>query len=272
MLKLIKGEFIKLYRYTTFWVLLLLHALLFLLALSIASRASLNINGIEANVLFSNPYAWETVAWMASWFNLILALLYIILTGNEYQFNTYRRQLLDGFSRNQIISAKILMAILFAIYTLVLVVLFGVFATPVLSSTGSVLAGFRYVLVLLVQVLGYLALAFLLISLIRNIALSIVIYLLYFVLIEPFIRLFMSDGMARFMPVKVISNLTPMPDFLGIMARQFNTGNQLKSDTLNSISSIQAESLSLGLNVSVALFYTVVFFVLSYIIFKRRDF
>jgi len=112
------------------------------------------------------------------------------------------------------------------------------FATPVLNSWDYLFTGYGYILVLFIQMLGYFSIALLIIVLTRNIALTIVIYLLYFAIIEPMLRLFLPDAASQLMPVKVISNLTPMPDFLGIMAKQFNINNQLDTSTMNAIETI----------------------------------
>ncbi len=271
MVRALKAELIKTFGYATFWVLILLHAILFLLVLMVANKATLNLNGIETNILLSKPYTWGTVAWLASWFNLILALLFIVIGGNDFLFGTYRRSLLDGFNRNQLFMAKLLLLLLIAFYAVILITLVALFATPVLNSWDYLFTGYGYILVLFIQMLGYFSIALLIIVLTRNIALTIVIYLLYFAIIEPMLRLFLPDAASQLMPVKVISNLTPMPDFLGIMAKQFNINNQLDTSTMNAIEAIN-NIPSLSQNIAVAIAYIVLFTTLSYIIFKRRDF
>ncbi len=271
MIRAVKAELIKTFGYTTFWVLISLHAVLFLLVLMVANNATLNLNGVETNILLSKPYTWGTVAWLASWFNLILTLLLIILTGNDFLFGTFRRGLLDGFSRNQLFKAKLLLLLLIALYVILIVTLIALFATPVLKSWQNLFTGYVYILVLFIQMLGYFSIALLIIVLTRNIALTIIVYLLYFALIEPIIRLFLPDSAAQFLPVKIISNLTPMPDFLGIMAKQFNVNDQLDASTLNALDAIN-NGTSLTQNIVIAIIYIALFTVLSYYVFRRKDF
>lgn len=271
MIRAVKAELIKTFGYATFWVLISLHAVLFLLVLMVANNATLNLNGVETNILLSKPYTWGTVAWLASWFNLILTLLLIILTGNDFLFGTFRRGLLDGFSRNQLFKAKLLLLLLIALYVILIVTLIALFATPVLKSWQNLFTGYVYILVLFIQMLGYFSIALLIIVLTRNIALTIIVYLLYFALIEPIIRLFLPDSAAQFLPVKIISNLTPMPDFLGIMAKQFNVNDQLDASTLNALDAIN-NGTSLTQNIVIAIIYIALFTVLSYYVFRRKDF
>lgn len=270
MVRIFKAEIIKVFGYATSWVLLTLHGLLYFLVLLVANKATLNINGVESNILLSQPYTWGTVAWLASWFNLILSLLFIILVGNDYLFGTYRRQLLDGFTRNQMFAAKLILTLLFALYVVLLVTLLAFVATPVLASVQGMFTGYQYVLILFVQILGYLSLALLVITLTRNIALSIVLYLLYFGLIEPIIRLFLPDSAANHMPVKIISNLTPMPDFLGIMATKLSAASQLSTDSLNSLESLEGVVPIPG-KVIFALLYIIIFTLISYFLMRKRD-
>lgn len=271
MIRAVKAELIKTFGYATFWVLISLHAVLFLLVLMVANNATLNLNGVETNILLSKPYTWGTVAWLASWFNLILTLLLIILTGNDFLFGTFRRGLLDGFSRNQLFKAKLLLLLLIALYVILIVTLIALFATPVLKSWQNLFTGYVYILVLFIQMLGYFSIALLIIVLTRNIALTIIVYLLYFALIEPIIRLFLPDSAAQFLPVKIISNLTPMPDFLGIMAKRFNVNDQLDASTLNALDAIN-NGTSLTQNIVIAIIYIALFTVLSYYVFRRKDF
>lgn len=271
MIRAVKAELIKTFGYATFWVLISLHAVLFLLVLMVANNATLNLNGVETNILLSKPYTWGTVAWLASWFNLILTLLLIILTGNDFLFGTFRRGLLDGFSRNQLFKAKLLLLLLIALYVILIVTLIALFATPVLKSWQNLFTGYVYILVLFIQMLGYFSIALLIIVLTRNIALTIIVYLLYFALIEPIIRQFLPDSAAQFLPVKIISNLTPMPDFLGIMAKQFNVNDQLNASTLNALDAIN-NGTSLTQNIVIAIIYIALFTVLSYYVFRRKDF
>lgn len=267
----VKAELIKTFGYATFWVIISLHAILFLLVLTIANKVTLNLNGVETNILLSKPYTWGTVAWLASWFNLILALLFIILSGNDFLFGTYRRGLLDGFSRNNLFKAKLSLFLLIAIYVVVLVTLMTLFATPVLNSRENLFTSYGYILVLFIQMLGYFSIALLIIILTRNIALTIIIYLLYFALIEPIIRLFLPDSAAQLMPVKIISNLTPMPDFFSIMAKQISTNDQLSPNTLKTLDTI-SNCTSLTQNIVIAIIYIAFFITLSYNLFRRKDF
>lgn len=164
MKNLLKIEFTKTIYYPTFWAILLLHAFFFFAIIALGANLNINIQGVQIFKLFASTYIWGTTAWIASWFNLLLAIMLIVLVGNELQYNTFRRQILDGLNRNQIIIGKLILIASLSIYVILLVTLTG-FTVGLTSGEpwqNGYFHGFRYVLVLGVQSLAYMSLAMLL--------------------------------------------------------------------------------------------------------------
>lgn len=273
MKRLIHTEWIKLRGYPTFWTIVGLHAMLLAAVLLIASNINIQLQGIQVGRLFSSDYLWGTVAWIASWFNLLLGILLILLTGNENTFATFRKMLIEGFSRNCLVFGKLLIALFLSLYVFLLVLFVGILVGAFTSGVSEALAfrNFSVMSVLFIQALGYMTLAILFALLFRNNALSIVLYLLYFALIEPIIRLFVSAPWDGYFPVKTIANLTPMPDFLGIIASDLQVAQHFDSDTMMQIDRIN-ESASLTIPVMAAIGYIMLFMFFSWLIVKRRDF
>ena len=198
MKKLFKIELVKVLNYSSFKVVLILHFLLFLLVIFISTQIEISVPGFTMKNLFQFPHVWESFAWMASWFNLLLAMLLIVLVGNEYSYKTFRQQVITGLSRNDIILGKGIVIFFVALYGVILVLLtstvFGLIFTK--GLTFSIVFEKSYILIVyFIQAIGYMTLGFLITVLFRNTALSIVMFLLYFLLIEPIIRLLF--GLAR---------------------------------------------------------------------------
>lgn len=272
MKNLLKIEFTKTIYYPTFWAILLLHAFFFFAIIALGANLNINIQGVQIFKLFASTYIWGTTAWIASWFNLLLAIMLIVLVGNELQYNTFRRQILDGLNRNQIIIGKLILIASLSIYVILLVTLTG-FTVGLTSGEpwqNGYFHGFRYVLVLGVQSLAYMSLAMLLVLLFKNIALAIITYLLYFIMIEPIIRIFFPDNIDVFFPMKLISNLTPMPDFVGMLTEEFA---QIQNVDPNSVQQLQSipDGIPVSLSVPVCLVYIAIFVVASRLILKYRD-
>lgn len=217
--KLLTIEGHKTLYYPTFRTIVVIHALLFLLVAAVAGNINFNIQGIRVDKVFQFPHVWNTLAWIASWFNLLLGVLAILLVSNEFQYKTFRKHIIDGLSRNEILLSKLFVFTLLAAYTMLLVfisgLLFGIIKSPSFS-VNDFIQGLPYLPVLFIQSLGYMLLGMLMAFIFRNSAFSIVAFLLYFFPVEPILRAFLPDGAAALMPAKTIANLTPMPDFLGI--------------------------------------------------------
>ncbi|MDD2197841.1 MAG: ABC transporter permease [Bacteroidales bacterium] len=217
--KLLTIEGHKTLFYPTFRTIVVIHALLFLLVAIVAGNISLNIEGIRVDKVFQFPHVWNTLAWIASWFNLLLGVLAILLVSNEFQYKTFKKHIIDGLSRNEILLSKLIVFALLAAYTMLLVFISGLLFGIIKSSSFSVndfIQGLPYLPVLFIQSLGYMLLGMLMAFIFKNSAFSIVAFLLYFFPVEPILRAFLPNGVAAFMPAKTIANLTPMPNFLGI--------------------------------------------------------
>jgi len=105
----------------------------------------------------------------------------------------------------------------------------------------------------------------------RNNALSIIMFILYFALIEPIIRLFFKAEVRRFFPMKIISNLTPLPEFLTIASERKYTSASGESYLDLTEMGLLPENLSLGTTVFLAVGYIGFFIALSTVLINRRN-
>lgn len=272
--KLLHIEKIKTIHYPSFKTIIILHFLLFLMVVLVASNLRLNIQGITIDKVFQFPHVWNTFAWIASWFNLLLGILAIMLVTNEFQFKTFRKQLIDGLSRDEILYSKLLVFVILAAYTMLLVFvsgfIFGIIKSPDFSFANFV-EGLPLLPVLFIQSLGYMLLALLFSFIFKNTAISIVTFILYFFPVEPIIRAFVPDNAVKFMPVKIISNLTPMPDFVGISMADVFQVNGEPGLSLNSMG-VLSESMPLIYSTLIAIAYCLLFVLLTKILIVKKNF
>ena len=226
MKKLFNLEKIKALSYPAFKTLMIIHFLLFFLVILVVSRAHFSIPGFSIKGLYQFPNIWQFFPWVASWFNLFLAIVIIILVGNEFSFRTFRQNVVDGLSRNDLIKGKLILIFTIAVYTFIMVLLailiFGLINTKDFSF--SVIFENSYLLlVYFVQAIGYMTLGLLISIILRNNALSIIMFILYFFPIEPIIRVMFKAEARNFFPIKIISNLTPTPEFLTMASEKAYT-------------------------------------------------
>ena len=274
MRKLFKIELIKTINYVSFKVIIALHFILFLLVIFVASQVDVSVPGFRMKNLFQFPHVWSSFAWVASWFNLLLAIILMVLVGNEYSFKTFRQHVMNGLGRYDLVMGKGIVIVLISIYGLLLVLLSGAVSGIIFTKNIDFSDIFQkaYVLaVYFIQAVGYMTLGFLIAVLFRNTALSIVMFLLYFIFIEPILRKFFPQDVRQYFPVRIISNLTPMPEFLTVTSEESLLGSLDNSNlTLDAIG-IRPEPLPLGITVVLAVLYITLFAFLTSLIVRKRD-
>ena len=273
MRSIILNEITKTWSYTAFRVIILLHFFLFFLVVLSTSAMDITVPGFSTNHLYQFPNIWEYFPWVASWFNLLLAILIIVMTGNEYSFRTFRQHVVDGFSRIQLLSGKAFLILMIGVYSLLMVLLFSLIFGFIFSndySDGAFLNKTYILLVYFVQAIAYMSAGFFLAVLFRNTALAIVLFILYRLIIEPVFRLFFPQGARLYFPMKAISNLTPLPEFLSI-----SSGNQAGAEGVDTLSfremGLMAEDLPVLVNLLLALGYTALFISLAYLLLRKRN-
>jgi hypothetical protein len=274
MKNIIKLEYIKTIGYPAFRTIIILHAILFLLVVTVGSQIELSIQGLRIDKLFAFPNVWSTFAWIGSWFNLLLGLIIIILVGNEHQFRTFRKQIIDGIKRSHLLVAKMTVVLTLALYAMLLVfitgLIFGLIYTDQITFAG-IFEKFYLVLILFIQSIAYMMLGMLFAFLFKNNALSIVTFILFFFPGEPILRAFFPTSIDNFFPIKIISNLTPMPDFVGITTSELIQINGASPASMNNMPFFQ-ESLSVGTATLACIVYIGIFYFLSRLIIEKRSF
>jgi ABC-2 type transport system permease protein len=210
---LLRVELRKLVPYKTAWVILAIFAALLFLILHISSNVT--INGQTAGPSFYEfPGLWPKVTYVASYFNLLLGILIVIAVTDEFTFRTLRQQIIDGYTRADVVQAKysvvLLLGFACALYVFLLGLFFGITrATEVPFS--KMYEDAEAVLYYLVQAVGYMSLAMLIGFLIKKSGLAILAFLIYAKILEPIIHYQLPDNIDKYFPMKVLSSLTPMP-------------------------------------------------------------
>jgi len=274
MKKLCSIEWIKTWNYVPFRVIILLHFVLFFLVVLLLSRVQISIPGFSTRSLFSFPHIWETFSWIASWFNLLLAILMIVLAGNEFSYGTYRQQVMNGLSRMELLQGKARVILWIALYAVGLVLIssliFGLIYTRDLTF-GLMIENMQRLLVYFVQTTAYMALALLITLIIRNNAVSILGFIFYFALIEPVLRRFFPKEARSYFPVRVISHLTPVPRVLSITADESLMNNAGDNQMDLTVIGIGSPELPQWLSLSLAVVYIVLFIVCSGLVLNKRN-
>jgi ABC-2 type transport system permease protein len=185
MVKLLKIEWMKIKGYNAFIILSSFFALgvitvnyiVFIVNKNIVSQASAaNLVGVFSPYNFDKT--WQTTSYAAGWLLLLPALLLIILLTNEFTFRTHRQNIIDGWSRQQFIQVKIVMALIAAVLSTILVFLtaltFGLFSGSSFSTYGISHVGYFFL-----KALSYNMIAILISVLIRRTGFAIGVFFIY---------------------------------------------------------------------------------------------
>ena len=224
MIKLLRVEWLKVKSYRTFWILL---------AITILSIPGLNymlyslmdnsFPKVKGKSILGSPFAfpdgWQTVSWNSSLLFIIPAILIITLTTNEFTFKTHRQNVIDGWSRSQFISVKLLEVLLLSIVCTIVVfitaLVFGTVANKAPDGV-SIWQGSRFVFFYFVEMITYSSIALVMTILIKRAGLSIAAFLAY-ILVENIIvglgrNLYHFRGV-DYLPEEVTDRLILQPYF-----------------------------------------------------------
>lgn len=259
MKKLLSLELAKVRNYRAFWAIILIYMVVVPLLFFGIGSISFPFFPSKAE-LFGFPTVWNYITWSASWINLLLGVLVVTLTCNEFTFRTHRQNIIDGLTRKQVILSKFyfytFLAAMATLYTFLIGLVFGL----IYSSIDNMFEEIYYVGIYFIQTLGYFSFAYLFAVLVRKSALAIVLYIVIFIVKFIFV-LTLGDTIAQFMPINVIADLTPFPFFKALfeMAAAQDPNAYIPYILPQSIRTVTA----LG--------WISIFLILGYQLEKRRD-
>ena len=183
--KLLKIEWLKVKNYTAFKLLSIFFAIGVLLVNYAVYAFNKNIlsraGGGKMLALF-NPYdfnnTWQSTSYATGYLLILPAMLIIILITNEYTYRTSRQNVIDGWSRSEFISVKIVMALIFAVVSTLLVILTAT-GFGLLSGSDFSFNQFSHVGFFFTKALTYNMFAVLIAVLVRKTGFAIGVYFIY---------------------------------------------------------------------------------------------
>ena len=272
-ISLIKTEWLKVRRYWAFW------GILSLVLIAYPGICNLFYSGYqdirESNqklemVLkfavgspFSYPEVWHTLAYLSSFLVFIPSVLVIMLITNEYQYRTQRQNILDGWSRDEFIWAKLLgIAALSICLTIVytIVVLITGWISPDIATAG--IADKAYFIGLFATIsFSQLTIAFLFGFLFKRALLALGFFMFYYIFPENIlIQLsrwrWHSGNWHHYLPLEASDRMIPPPPYLA----QITNTNEYQSMLDN-----------IPFHVGVSVIYTALIWLFCFWWLRRKD-
>jgi len=234
MLHLLKIEWMKVKNYRTFWVLSILYLVSLFggtyIGYQLYQAKPANDKGMSGAVIghpFDFPDIWHTVSWISSWLMFMLGLLMIISITNEFSYKTHRQNVIDGLSRRQFISVKMMLTVIISLVATLAVFLialgFGLAEGSELSFEKIEYIGYFFI-----QALSYSSAALLFSMLFKRSGIAIGVYFLYTTIIENMLAGLLNkyaDNVGRYLPLESTDNLIRIPVFKVIVNQLVSSYN-----------------------------------------------
>jgi ABC-type phosphate/phosphonate transport system permease subunit len=270
MTSLIRIEWLKMRKYNAFWWIMILTILAYPGINYIFYSIYVDVinqptqAGQYAKLGLGNPFAfpesWHTIAYSSSLFVFIPAVIVIMFITNEYTFKTHRQNVIDGWSRNQFVTSKLIDVLL---VTIIVTLMCGIaaFTAGMLNRRGLFQHTWDQVYYLgLFALLTFaqLSIAFLIGFLVRKAFLALGIFIFYYMLIENIavgLMTYYKIPGSDYLPLQISDMLVPPPGFIRLINPE---GYQARLDAIS-------------LHIPLTIILTTLVWLICYRINARRD-
>ncbi len=216
MKQLLKIEWLKLKSYRTFWIIIGLYTFILVAWNFVAAYGLVKLQANGMNLLSINygfPAVWEKVTYAAGWLIVLLCVLVITITSNEFQFKTHRQHIIDGLSRFDFLKSKLGVILAITCYTLIVCFILGILL-GVLHGGGNPFVGVYPLFYLFVYSINYLFFAIVITLFIKKSGLSIALFFCYFMFIEFIVSKLLNwkaSPIGNFLPLQCSDELFSFP-------------------------------------------------------------
>jgi hypothetical protein len=233
MLHLLSIEFLKLKRNRSFLILMLLYVISVFGVNYIISEIIKSIPLGNITIAFSD--VWKFVPYVSSFLLVIPGFIIIMHTCSEYTYRTHRQNVIDGLSRNQYITTKILFIIVLALFSTIITIIMA-FVMGILLGVDISFDSFRYVYYFFIQAVAYISFAFLFALLLKKTGLTIGLFFVYSLIIENILERYINkinigiDKIGEFLPLSSSEHLLTPDSNNNIVKAMLKTVNLVNSN------------------------------------------
>jgi ABC-2 type transport system permease protein len=192
MLTLLQIEWLKVKKYKAFWIIFSFLLILFPSVTMGFGKMLSNLTGGNkgAEMLIGSPFDFNqvfyTAAYLNNGLNIAWGMLLILMIGNEFQNRTIRQNVIDGQQRNDVVTSKIILVVIFSFFSAILLMVSAMiagllFANNAFYFDAKILEVFgTFLFASFMQMMFALLFGFF----VKRPALSVILYLGYTVFIE----------------------------------------------------------------------------------------
>lgn len=235
MMRLLKIEWNKIYYYKTAWIFTILYFLMLLILGSSLAIVKPEVGGIKLNLaklgMFGFPVVWQNLTYLFAIAKIFLAVIIVTNITNEYSNGTLKQNLIDGLSKKELLTSKVLtntlLALLSTVFVFLIIFVLGVFVFP-----GEIpfYQGMEFILYYFFKLLLFFAICLFFAFLLRKSAFALLGILVWWViekalgLLEFLFKVFRNDWdfesvkpggfwLTEYLPLNASANLIKLPNF-----------------------------------------------------------
>lgn len=225
MASLSKTEWLKIKKYPAFWWMTAIVALAYP-----GMNYAIYSNGYKDQLndktmgpilqMLPNPFTfpdvWHTVAYISSVFVFLPSIVVIMFITNEYTYKTHRQNIIDGWSRKEFMTSKMIDVAIISLLVTILYVLTAIVIGVANSESAGTVFGeqTKYIGLFFLQTFSQLSIALLIALLVRKAFIALGIFLFYFFPLEPFLVAMAqkhANGIGEYLPLEISDRLIPFP-------------------------------------------------------------
>lgn len=281
MFRLLSIEFQKIFKNRASKILVIIYfTLLFLLFL--ISNIEFDLGPIHVNIadqgVFNFPFIWHFNTYIADYFKIFLAVVIVSMMANEYTYGTLKQNLIDGFSKKEVVLSKFLTVVTFAFISTLFVFIITLILGLRFSSYNEasiVFSQLEYVIGYFVKLVGYFSFCLFLSVLIKRSAFALG-FLIFWSIFE-----FFSHGILKYIILKESKNedsfvdkiydFFPLESMSNIVIEPYTRLNFVKTiGTQVGIENTKDYAVHFS-SILIVLAWTLTFIWLSYKLLQKRD-
>jgi ABC-type transport system involved in multi-copper enzyme maturation permease subunit len=223
--------------------------------------------------IFNFPYIWHFNTFFAAFFKIFFAVIIVSMVANEYSNKTIKQNLIDGLSKKEFLTSKVLAVVLFSIISTLFIGIISLILGLIYSDYNElsiIFSDLDYLIAYFVKHLGFFSFCLFIGILIKRSAFALGFLALWFLIEELLIRLSLgfginwefSDEVLNFLPLHSMWNLIDEP--ITRMSAIKTVAKQI-GETVDSSYGVEFSE------VIIVLVWTAIFINLSYYLLKKRD-
>ena len=276
MKRLLSIEFQKIWKNKASRILTLTYFILLSLIALIASYkfeiGSFKLHFAEMGI-FNFPYIWHFNTYIADFFKFFLAVVIVSMMANEYSNGTLKQNLIDGMSKKEFIMSKFLMVVMLSLASTAFVFIMSLILGLYFSSYNEadvIFMQMDYLLAFFVKLVGFFSICLFLGILIKRSAFALGFLIAWYIgemmtygtMNSPDYGKGFADRVSAYFPL--ISNMN-------LIVEPFTRLSTIQN-MQTAIGVTEAKDYTVHLSsYLIALSWTVIFMLSSYLLLKKRD-